>query len=308
MHSAKSITCALALLAILALPIVLVPHAASAPPVIGTYTLSAVPAVAQEGSTITLALTVSGFTGSTSLKFQFRFNVRDPSGLTTQSTVQNHTTAPNENEFTILVNYPSGQFPGTNSLTGQYDASVDELMPIAQTQVATTTFMLSITDSLSYERTVTVNMRVTGYNASEAVTIIIRTVATSTLVFSQTLPASSNGIVLASWQVPKNATIDSYQLTITGTSTNKNPVDAQRFSVRAATMTIPSITSWKLVYQRTETLRFTFQPKYPDGTFATTGIALMTLTRPDRANMTIPATYDTSTQLFTMTYQTSTNN
>lgn len=306
MQSSKSIARALTFLTIIILvsPVQVPREGRAAGPVLGNYSLSAVPSPAQEGTTITLALVVSGIGSSTGMKFQFRFNVRDPSGATAQSAPQNYTTAPNQDEFTILLNYPSASFPGSNSLNGLYSASVDELMPIATPQVAMTTFTLSITDSLSYERTLTVNIHASRYNASETVTVTIRTVTTSTLVFSQMLAASTGGIVATSWQIPKNATIDNYQVTITGTTTVKNPADTQKIAVRVATMMVQSITSWKNVYQRTDALRFTFQPKYPDGSIASTGVALMILTRPDRGNTTLAATYDSTTQMFTVSYLT----
>ncbi len=292
---------------LLLVPTIMLPLVAG-PPVIGTYSLNASPPFAQEGSTITLVLTVSGFTSSTSITFSFRFNVRNPAGTTSQSKTMNYTTVPGQTEFTILVNYPSSALPGTNSLAGTYTAWVDELAPFSSTMVATTSFVLTLTDSSSYERTQTVNMRATGYNASESVTVQIRTQATSTLVFSRTISASSGGLVSATWPIPVNATIDTYSVTLTGTSTFKAPADSQKFNVRQATMAIPAITSSQASYQRTQTLSFSFQPRYPDGSLASSGVALLTLTRPDTANTTLAATYNSTTQAFTANYLTSTDN
>lgn len=284
------------------------PNVTGAGPGLSGYSLSAVPALAQEGNTITLVLTVTGISSSTPTKYQFRFFVKNPSGTTFQSVPENHTTTLGESTFSILISYTSPSFAGTNSLIGQYSTYVDQLMPVAIAQVASNSFYLSITDSSSYERTQTVNMRATGYNASENVAVSIRTQTTNTLVFSANLAASSNGIVVTSWKIPVNATIDTYMLTLAGTTTFKNPADTERFSVRAATMSILAITSSKATYLRSESLKFSFQPKYPDASIASTGVALIILTRPDDTNVTIPATYNASSQTFSMTYKTQVDN
>src|SRR5215831_10315518 len=114
-------------------------------PPIGSYSLNASPPFAQEGNTIILVLTVSGFTASTPITFSFRFNVRDPRGVTVQSKAVNYTTLPGQTEFSVLQTYPSTSLPGTNAIVGMYTAWVDELAPFAATQVATTTFTITLT-------------------------------------------------------------------------------------------------------------------------------------------------------------------
>jgi hypothetical protein len=268
--------------------------------------LNSVPAAAQEGSTISLVLSVSGAVPNS--LYQFRFSVTDPAGRTVQSLTQNYTTGPNQDTFSLIVVYPSPSLQGSNTLVGQYNAKVDELWPTAAPGVAGTSFILSITDSSSYQRTQTVNIQASGYNASESVTVAIRTQATSTLVFSQTVPATGARIVAASWKIPRNATIDNYVVTLTGTSTFKNPADRQTVSVGRAIMIISSITSVKSVYQRSETMGFFFQPTYPDGSIPSTGVALMTLARPSGGSVTLTATYDSPSQTFEAFYQTSLDN
>ncbi|HZD12505.1 MAG TPA: hypothetical protein VE177_03185, partial [Candidatus Binatus sp.] len=206
------------------------------------------------------------------------------------------------------VAYPSVSFQGSNSLAGTYSAWVDESMPSIISRAASASFTITITDNSSYERTQTVNMHASGYNASESVSINIRTQTTSTVVFSQTLSASPTGIVSTTWKIPVNETIDNYLVRITGTSTLKNPSDSQIFSVRAAVMSITTITSSKSTYQRTETMRFSFQPKYPDGSTASTGIALLTLAGPVGGSVTLPATYNGTDQTFGIVYKTARNN
>ena len=260
------------------------------------YSLNSVPAAAQEGNTISLVLSVTGATPIT--PYQFRFFVTDPLGRTVQSAPQNYTTLPGQDKFSIVAVYPSPSFSGSNSLAGQYLAKVDQLLPLPSPTVAQSSFILSITDSASYQRTQTVIMQASGYNASESVAVTIKTQTTSTLVFSKTVVASAAGIVAASWKTLRNSTIDTYVVTLSGTSTVKNPADVQRFVVGWAIMVITSITSLKSTYQRTETMGFFFQPTYPDGSISSTGVALLSLARPSGNSVTLTATYDSTSQTF----------
>ena len=266
------------------------------------YYLNPVPVFTQEGYTIVLVLTVIGDTPLTT--YQFVFQATDPSGKTWTSNVITENTTATETSFSKLITYPSPSFVGNNSLCCTYNAQVNQIKPIPMLKVASTPFYIILTDKTEYQRTETVGIHATGYNVSESVSVTIRTQTTSTLVFSQTLPATSAGVVSTSWKVPRNATIDNYVLTVTGTSTKKNPPDAQGFGVSAATMTISALTSSKSTYQRTETMTFTFQASYPDGSFASTGIALETLARPTGGNVTLTANYDSVSQTFSANYKT----
>jgi hypothetical protein len=270
------------------------------------FSLNAVPASGQEGTTVSLVLSVTGAVPNS--QYRFRFSVTDPSGRTVQSLMENYTTPPNQDTFTLIVLYPGPSLQGSNTLVGQYNAKVDELWPTAAAGVAGTSFILSITDSLSYQRTQTVNIQASGYNASEAVTVSIRTQTTSTQVFSAFLLANGAGVVATSWKIPVNATIDTYVVSMTGSSTFKNPADSERVSVGRAIMIISSITSLKSVYQRTETMSFSFLPTYPDGSTASTGVGLLTIAGPSGKGVTLTATYDSTTQTFDAYYQTMLDN
>lgn len=272
------------------------------------YSLSSVPAFAQEGNTVTLILTVSGFSSTVGTTYQFRFLVRDPANVTYQSNLQNYTTVAGQYQFTVRVTYPSATFPGSNSLIGQYIATVDQLQPVASPGVATSSFFLSLTDGSEYQRTQTVNIQGSGYRALESVNVVIRNVRTSTVVFSQSIQASPTGLVITNWVIPVNASIGTYALTMTGVITVKSPSDSQLFSVNPATMTIGAITTVKSTYQRTETMKFSFQPTYPDGTTASTGVGLLNLMDANRRNVTLTAYYDSVSKNFNTTYTTSSIN
>ena len=73
-------------------------------------------------------------------------------------------------------------------------------------------------------------------------------------------------------------------------------------------MIVSSITSVKSVYQRTETMSFFFQPNYPDGSIPSTGVALLSLAGSGGNSVTLTATYDSTSQTFDASYQTSLDN
>jgi PKD repeat protein len=292
-------------LALAGLPLV---HA----PTTGTqYTLTPLPFISQEGYSITLILSVSGALPST--LYQFNFSVRDPSTKVWTSRVQNYTTFPGQTQFGLVVQYPSASFIGIgrNSLVGQYVAWVNEISPpVISNPVAVTPngFYFILTDKTEYQRTETVGIRANGYNASETATIIIRTQTTSTVVLNATTIASPTGLVTGSWKIPRNAALDNYVVTVTGKSTAKNPADAQGFLVRAASISISALNSIKASYQRTETMKFSFTARYPDGQYANSGTALVILTGAGGNNVSLTAVYDSISQTFNATYKTFYNN
>jgi PKD repeat protein len=258
-----------------------------------------------------LILSVSGAAPTT--LYQFHFYVRDPSTKIWGSIQENYTTFPGETQFGIILAYPSTAFvgSGTNSLVGQYVGWVDQIMPTpASNPVAVTPsgFWFILTDKTEYQRTETVGIRASGYNASETATIIIRTQTSSTVVLNVTSTASSAGLITGSWKIPRNAVLDNYVITITGKSTSKNPADAQGFAVKAASMSISALVSSKTSYQRTEVMKFSFTARYPDGQYANTGTALVLLTGAGGNSVSLTTVYDSVAQTFNATYKTFFNN
>jgi len=263
----------------------------------------AYPGYAQEGGVITLVFQVNP---ANVTFYQFRFFVQDPSTAVHQSILVNVTNT--QASLYLVVQYPSTTLPGPTNLVNQYTASVDQIKPVAKTNVAQTHFFIILTDNFQYVRTQTVNIHAIGYTASDSVNVTIRPSTSSTLVFSQTMFATLGGVVDTSWRIPSDATLGNYLVSVTGKITVKNPPDVTGFSVGAAPMTISALTSLKSTYQRTETMQFSFQATYPDGSLASTGTSLVTLARPDGVNVTLVTTYDTATQSFVAKYTTSLTN
>jgi PKD repeat protein len=274
-----------------------------------TYTLGTIPFLGQEGTTFTVVLQVGGASGGTA--YQFRFSVKDPAAKIHSSVLQNYTTASGQTSFTLPVFfYPTSKFPGPNNLVGQYFLNATQVMPLVGT-VAQTYFLIFLTDNFQYERTQTVNVQATGYNVAEPAAVKIATQSTPpTTVFAVNTTASLSGVVTANWHIPPNATLDprGYLATVTGTTTVKIPADVSGFNVNPASMSISSLNSMKTTYQRTETMSFSFRPVYPDGTIASTGVALLTLARPGGGNVSLTTVYSGGSQTFNATYKTSVAN
>lgn len=274
-----------------------------------TYSLGTIPFLGQEGTTFTVVLTVGGASGGT--LYQFRFWVKDPAAKLHSSVLQNYTTASGQNQFTLPVFfYPTSSFPGPNNLVGQYFLNATQVRPLVGT-VAETYFLIFLTDNYQYQRTQTVNVQATGYNPAEPAAVKIATGSTPpTTVFAVNTTASLSGVVTTSWHIPPDAVLDpkGYIVTVTGTTTVKTPADVSGFNVNPASMSILTLNSLKNIYQRTETMSFSFQPVYPDGSIASTGVALLTLARPGGANLTLTTTYSSASQTFNATYKTSVTN
>jgi PKD repeat protein len=285
----------------------MVPRAHAAP----TYTLGTIPFLGQEGTTFTVVLTVGGANGGT--LYQFRFWVKDPAANLHSSVLQNYTTASGQTQFTLPVFfYPTSSFSGPNNLVGQYFLNATQVRPVVTNpNVAETYFLIFLTDNYQYQRTETVKVQATGYSPGEPASVKIATASTPpTTVFGVNTTASLSGVVTANWHIPPDAILDpkGYIATVTGTTTVKTPADVSGFNVNPASMTISSLNSLKSTYQRTETMSFSFRPIYPDGTIASTGVALLTLARPGGGNVTLTTTYSSGSQTFNATYKTSVTN
>jgi PKD repeat protein len=277
------------------------------------YSLTPFPFITQEGYSVLLILNVVGASPST--LYQFTFHVRDPSTKVWNSVIENFTTFSGQTQFSLLPSYPSTTFigagGGTSSLVGGYAGWVNQTRPASgNTAVAVTTngFAFILTDKTEYQRTETIGIRASGYNASETATIIIRTQTTSTVVLNSTTAASPTGLVTGSWKIPRNAVLDNYLVTVTGRNTAKSPTDAQGFPVKAASMSISSFASSKASYQRTEAMKLSFKSSYPDSSYANSGTALIILKNPSAGAVSITAVYDTVAQTFNATYKTFSTN
>ena len=269
------------------------------------YRLAPFPFRSQEGATVQLILDVSSAAPSTA--YQFVFGVQDPSTHLWISVPQNYTTLPTQQEFIIIVSYPSSSFNatgGVNSLVGVYPASVSQTKPVPKSNVASTFFRIGLTDNTVYQRTQTVSIKATGYQPYEFVNVRITTSPGSTVVLNNPDYADGLGTISDRWTIPPSADLSqSYVVTATGSTTSKSPADVDTFTITPAQMTVSSISSNRGTYQRTEQVRISFQASYPSLAFATTGSANVTLIRPSSSAFNITASYDFVSHNFVATYR-----
>ena len=186
------------------------------------------PAQLQQGSNVVLNVTLTG--GQSNTQYYANITVELPAPLNTSYsklitfplTTQTGTTQ-------AQLTYPDATFQPAGSLTnytGSYKVYFNKTQSLAETQ-----FFVGFTDLSEYHREQSVEIRAIGYNSGESATINITYVETDTSVYSETVTASSEGIITASWPVPSNALIGDYNITIIPQNTPKLIPDSQIFTV-----------------------------------------------------------------------------
>jgi hypothetical protein len=92
-------------------------------------------------------------------------------------------------------------------------------------------FFVGITDASEYHRKEFVEIRAAGYQPNETATITITFPKTNETYSPMTVNASQQGVITKTWQVPENASIGDYNVTIRSAKTTKPIHDSQLFSV-----------------------------------------------------------------------------
>ena len=182
------------------------------------YTMDAIPSQTQEGSSVTLTVSVTG--GDANAAYAANVSVELPSPLNTEySTIVSMGTSNQDGTAIGQVTYPNSSFQPINSINsttdyvGTYNVYFNQSGSLAQSQ-----FSIGFLDSTTYHRGQTATIGATGYEPNQAAALSIINDATGTTVDSQSLTASADGIINATWVVPSNAAIGDYNLTITPTA------------------------------------------------------------------------------------------
>jgi len=186
------------------------------------------PAQLQEGSSVVLNVTLTG--GQPNTQYDANITVTLPAPLNTNysklitlsSTTQTGTAQ-------AQLTYPDATFQPEGSLTnytGSYQVNFNKTQLLAADQ-----FFVGFTDLSEYHRNQSVTIRAIGYQPDENATITITYAKTGGSVHSETVTASSEGIINANWTVPSNALIGDYNITITPQNTPKLIPDSQLFTV-----------------------------------------------------------------------------
>jgi hypothetical protein len=197
-----------------------------------TYNIQAIepspPAQLQEGSSIVLNITFTGVPSGTT--YYANVTVEPPVPLNASYSRIVELSVPSQATVaTTQVTYPDAAFQPEGALTN-YTGSYQVYLNKTQ-QLATNQFFVGFTDSSQYHRDQSVAIRAIGYQPGENSTISIKYEKTGDVMHSETVTASSGGIITSNWTVPSDALIGDYNITITPESTVKLVPDSQLFSV-----------------------------------------------------------------------------
>lgn len=265
-----------------------------------SFVLSSLPSRIQEGAAGGVRLVLNVTNAMFPSAYNFIWSVTDPTGVSTTFT---NGTISSGSAWFVFTNYPAN-FGGTTNIVGVYKINVTETVRYAGASVATGQFQVGLTDNLSYQRTIPVLIKASGYLPLENVTINLTQGSTSVPNFPTIKKADTNGLVTFSWQTLIGTPLGSYSLTLAGT-TAKTPPDSQTFIVYPTNVTISGLWLSKGVIQRSQTLEFRFNATYLNGSPAFSGSAPIRITEPNGTNHTITASYDSTLHTFRAFYVTS---
>ena len=226
----------------------------------------------QEGLNTTITASLEGGVNATA--YQFNITVTDPTGEKSAKMV---TTPPTVNGSASVTASYYGDFPpGANTnFNGTYAMLVDEKYPDALFNATAGSFIIGLTNETTYRRFENVQIRGSGYNSTETVTVNIEFGGTPIGGYPKNVTVNANGTVTDSWTIPGNASLGIYTVSLTGRCvacnatkrTVKEPADAQNFTVVAIQVLAVTVTDQPSAsYQRTETVRMRLRIQYPDGT------------------------------------------
>ena len=158
----------------------------------------------QEGGDVVLNVKLTGVQPDTS--YYANVTVELPSPLSTSySRLVELTVSSQEAVATAQVTYPDTAFQPEGSLTnytGSYKVYFNETQLLAENQ-----FFVGFTDSSEYHRGQSVAIDAIGYQPDENATVSIKYAETGASVYSETVTASNDGIIYATWTVPFDALI-----------------------------------------------------------------------------------------------------
>jgi hypothetical protein len=187
------------------------------------------PAQLQEGSNVVLNVTVTGAYPGTAYYANITVKIPDPlntnysrvialTGSTQTGTLHTDVTYPDS-----ILFQPSGS---TTNFTGLYTAYFNLTNSLAEDQ-----FFVGFTDANEYHRGQSVKIRAIAYQPDDNSTITITNTQTGTIVHSEAVNASSEGVINSTWVVPDDALIGTYNITIAPQNTSKSIIDSQLFTI-----------------------------------------------------------------------------
>ncbi len=192
------------------------------------YQIIASPTAIQEGSIVTINAAVTG--GQLGISYFATVAIVSPSGAASTTTISLGT--PNvQGTARGSVVFPSSNFQnGVTDYTGAYTLTFNQ--SLAQGQ-----FFVNILDSTTYHRGQTMNIKATGYQSNQAVTLTIA--SSSQTVDTKSVSTDANGVINAIWEVSSKIPLGELTLKIvTAEGTPKSPADQQTFTIIGYTVVV----------------------------------------------------------------------
>ncbi len=191
-----------------------------------TPILPASPGQLQEGNNVQLNVTVKG--GDPSKVYNAEILIMPPAGIDTNYTKVVPITTSSTGAGSVIVTFPDSSFSPEGSSTnyaGTYTVFFNQSTNLAQTQ-----FTIGFTDSTEYHRGEIVQINAVGYQPSQVATVAVT--FNNAIIFSQSVTASSQGVIATTWTVPNNATVGNYSIAVTPLTTpSKTIADVQTFLI-----------------------------------------------------------------------------
>jgi len=191
------------------------------------------PSLLQEGSSVTLNVTVTG--GQANTSYQANITVTVPAPLSTNfSRLVSLPTSSQKGTTSLQVTYPGSEFEPSGSVSdyaGNYTIYFNETLGSNQ-------FTIGFTDLSQYHRGQTVKINAIGYRSNETATVTIKNQDSGATMFSATVTPTNAGVVTAEWTVPSNAAIGNYDVTVTASGTTKAVPDSEVISIPGYSMKI----------------------------------------------------------------------
>lgn len=192
------------------------------------YSVNPIPALVQEGNSLTLNVSVTGAQSGTSYTANIAVVLPSPLGTTYSKAVTLGT--PNEKgTVSTQLTFPDNRFQPSGSLTdyaGAYNVYFNQSQSLAQS-----TFSVNFIDSTTYHRGQTVIVRATGYQPNEPATLTVTSVKSGSPLETASVTASADGVISTNWVVSSDADIGDYTIKIVPQNTPKSIPDSETFAV-----------------------------------------------------------------------------
>jgi hypothetical protein len=183
----------------------------------------------QENSTVSILVNVTG--GKPNTVYYANVSVMIPSPLRSNysATVELTNTTDTGDGFANVAypNQPLFQPSGSHTnYTGVYQIYFNKTQNLAEDS-----FFVGVTDKSEYHREEVVQIKAVGYQPNQTTNITITFLSTNKTTLLPLVNASQQGIINATWIVPSNASIGTYNLTIILGAPTKLVSDSQLFRI-----------------------------------------------------------------------------